>query len=239
MCDPISLIGLALTAGGSVVQGMAARDAEQARASALSAERTRQQGLEQRQTALSNQSQQEMANFGQDQAQRTSDLTQYYQEPVPGDANAASGVVAPEGTSSIAVREMAKQSGQATERGNQDAANLASLRSFGDLLGERMRGVQRTSGNIDQLTGFRRGSNDALAYELDAAQQQGAGKRLIGDILGGAGSIVGGYGAMAGAGTPAVTGLMDRFGMGDDLAGALRRVPGVRNVQSVRTGLLG
>ena len=91
-----------------------------------------------------------------------------------------------------------------------------------NLLGQQMTGIQRNSSNIDQLIGFRRGSSDALTFELDAAAQQGAGKRLLGDILGGAGSLVGGYAAQAGAGSPITTNAIGRIG-GDPLTRSLRR----------------
>lgn len=239
MCDPLSLTALGLSVGGSVMNGMAENQAAKARSAVLDAERTRQRGLESRQSALSDQSQQQMADFTGDQAQRTADLTSYFQEPVAGDANAESGTVAPEGTSSITVREMGKQSQAATDKTNQSAAALAGVRAFGDLLGDKMRGVQRNSSSIDQLTGFRRGSTDALAYELDAAAQKGAGKRFLGDILGGAGSVLGGYGAMAGASNPVVTGMLG--GGTDNLAAALRSAGApARNARTgIFSGLLG
>lgn len=237
MCDPMTLTGLALSAGSSVMNNMAANDAAKARSSALNAERLRQRGMEQKQTALADESQGQLQNFGEDQGQRVSDLAGYFKEPIASDANAEAGMIAPEGTSSITVREMANQSGKATDKANASAENLASLRSFGDLLGDKMRGVQRNSGAIDQMTGMRRGSTDALSFELDAAAQKGAGKRMFADLLGGAGSLVGGYSAMAGAGNPVVTNAMGRLGGGDRLADALRRAGAPAT--NVRSGLLG
>lgn len=239
MCDPLTLTGLALTAGSTVANNMAANEAAKARSSVLDAERTRQMALERRQTGLSDQSLAEMDNFTEDQQTRTSDLTDYFQAPTAGDANEDAGLVAPEGTSSIAVREMDRQSGAARDRTNQNAANLASMRSFGDLLGERMQGIKRNSSVIDQLTGFRRGSSDAMAFEMDAATQKGSGKRLLGDVLGGLGSLVGGYGAMTGAGNPVVTNTMDRFLPGGDRLAAGLRGAGLNGVRSVRGGFLG
>lgn len=193
------LPGLALTVGSTLAQSAAASQAASARSSALQAERTRQKALEQKQSALSSENQQDFATFQGDQDQRTADLTSYYQEPVAADANAEAGTVAPQGTSSITTRELAKQSEKATDKTNQQAASLAALRSFGDLMGDKMRGVQRNSSEIDQLTGFRKGSSDALASELDAASQKGAGMSLLGDVLGGLGSIATNYGALKSA----------------------------------------
>lgn len=238
MCDPLTLTAFALQAGSSVANGMAEREAANARAAALSAERTRQGGMEAQQRALADQSQQSMQDFGGQQEERAADLTQFFQQPIASDANAEAGMVAPEGSSSITVREMDKQSADATGRTNKRGADLARLRSFGDLMGDKMRGVGRNSGEIDQLTGFRGGSTDAMAFELDAASQKGAGKRAFGDLLGGAGAIMGGYAGMAGAANPTVTGMMDRFGLGGDPLAAALRGAGVP-ASNVRRGLLG
>lgn len=238
MCDPLTLTAAALQAGSSIANGMAEREAANARSAALSAERTRQSGMEAQQRALADGSQQSMQDFGGQQQERAADLTQFFQQPVASDANAEAGMIAPEGSSSITVREMNKQSADATDRTNQRGTDLARMRSFGDLMGDRMRGVQRNSGAIDQLTGFRGGSTDALAFELDAAAQKGAGKRALGDLLGGAGAVLGGYAGMAGAGNPVVTRGMDRLGLGGDpLAAALRGAG--QPAMNVRRGLLG
>lgn len=203
MCEPITLIGLGLSAAGSIANGMAANDAAKARASALQAERYRQQGLQDQQTALAQQSQEGFQNMPEQIDARTQELTDYFMAPIGDDPNATAGMVAPEGTSSITVREMDRQSGAAKGRTDAQAASLAKMRSFGDLLGDKMRGVSRNSSAIDQLTGFRRGSTDAMAPELEAAAMAGAGKNTLGDILGGMGSIATGYGNMVGASDPA------------------------------------
>lgn len=235
---PLTLLSLALTAGGAVANNAAANQAAKARSAALDAERTRQQGYEKRQQALAKQGQDEMAEFTPDQEERRLELADYYAEPVTSDANVTAGMVAPEGTSSITVREMANQSANASQRANENAQNLASMRSFGDLLGDRMRGISQNSGQIDQLTGFRRGSQDANALEVDAAMQQGAGKRMLGDILGGLGAVTGGYASMTGASNPVVTNTLDKWAPGGDRLAAALRGSGLNGVVSQR-GLLG
>lgn len=238
--DPFTLflLSTALTAGGTVAQNSAMNDASRARSAALDAERTRQQGMERQQQNLAQQGQDKMADFTQDQDQRKIDLTQFYEAPVAGDANVTAGMVAPEGTSSITTRELGRQSGQASARAGQNAAALASMRSFGDLLGDNMRGIGRASSEIDQLTGFRRGSTDANAFELDAAMQKGGSKRLLGDVLKGAGAVVGGFGNMVGAGNPVITQGLDKWLPGGDRLAAGLRGAGLQNVNSVRTGYL-
>lgn len=236
---PLPLLALALTAGGTVAHASADNQSARARSAALDAERTRQRGMEQRQQNLAQGSQDEMARFTEDQDQRKMDLTQFYEAPLAGDANVTAGMIAPEGTSSITTRELQTQSGNASQRASENAANLASMRSFGDLLGDRMRGMGRASGEIDQLTGFRRGSSDANAFELDAASMQGGNKRLLGDLLKGSGAVLGGYSSMAGAGNPVVTNSIDRWLPGGDRLAAGLRGAGVQNVNSVRGGFLG
>lgn len=239
--DPITiaLLSAALTAGSTIANNSAANEAAKARSAALDAERMRQQSMERRQTDLSQQGQEQMGEFTNDQDDRMTQLAEYFQAPTAGDANETAALASPEGTSSITVREMQKQSGEATGRANENAQNLASMRSFGDLLGDRMRGIGRASGEIDQLTNFRRGSTDANAFELDAAMQQGAGKRMLGDVLGGLGAVTGSYASMTGAGNPVVTNMMDKWMPGGDRLAASLRGAGARNVSSVRGGLLG
>lgn len=69
---PLTLLSLALTAGGAVANNAAANQAAKARSAALDAERTRQQGYEKRQQALAKQGQDEMAEFTPDQEDRKS-----------------------------------------------------------------------------------------------------------------------------------------------------------------------
>ena len=222
MCDPISLAGLALSVGSAVANNAAANEAAAARSSALAAERWRQQGLESQQKKFSDESLEGLSDFSEDQGARAQTLADLYRGPTQTtEANADAGTVAPEGAASITVREMAKQAGAAKGRTDANAQRLANTRAFGDLLGQQMTGIQRNSSNIDQLTGFRRGSSDALTFELDSAAQQGAGKRFLGDLLGGAGALVGGYAAQAGAGNPIITNAIGRIG-GDPLTRSLR-----------------
>lgn len=236
---PLWALSLALTAGGSVAHGLAEREAAKARSAALEAERIRQQAFEQRQTAISQQSQGEMEQFQPDMDERQDQLVDMFTVPTAdAEANEDSGMVAPEGASSITVREMANQAGRVDERAAENAQNMASMRAFGDLLGDRMRGIGRGSAEIDQLTGFRRGSQDASAFEVDAAMQQGAGKRLLGDILKGGGAVLGGFSNMSGAANPVVTNMADRFLPGGDRLAAALRGAGVPGVQSFR-GRLG
>ncbi|AAL44650.1 hypothetical protein EN41_19925 [Agrobacterium tumefaciens] len=60
---------------------------------------------------------------------------------------------------------------------------LGRLRAFGDVLGENSRLQARDASQIGQIGGFKRGSSNVMAYELDAANQKGNGLKLFGDAL--------------------------------------------------------
>lgn len=197
MCDPLTIAGLALTAGSTVANTMANNQAAKARTSALQAERIRQQGLDQEADALNLQSQDRYANVERDQAKKAQELGEYLsaqQTPEPTAAEAL-----PTTNSNITVQEENKQRGQARERTDQNATALANLRSFGELLGGIGREQARDASLIGQIGGFKRGSVDANNYALDAAAQKGAGLRTLGDVMGGVGSIATGAGLTGGS----------------------------------------
>lgn len=79
--------------------------------------------------------------------------------------------------------------GKARAQTNDRAVRLADVRSFGDLLGDISRKQARDAGQIGQIGGFKAGSQGVLPLELDAAAQAGGKAKLLGDVLGGLGSI--------------------------------------------------
>jgi hypothetical protein len=124
-----------------------------------------------------------------------------------GEANTAAASVMPTATNDIVTQEIAKKSGEAKAFTDQQGQALASMRAFGDVLGDTGRLQARDAGKIGQIGGFKRGSADVLPLELDAAAQKGAGLRLLGDILGGVGGIAVNAGLTKG---PRVGGAMGR-----------------------------
>lgn len=208
------IAGLALSGAGTIAQSMALNDAAKARSSALQAERIRQSGHSQQQQAAATASADSMKDFTGDQARSAEELAGYFRDPVAGDANAAAGMIAPEGTSDITVREMANQSAKAKTRTNAQADSLGKLRAFDNTMGSKNRLFKNNASVIDQANSFRRGSQDALAYELEAAAQRGAGKKFLGDLLSGAGSIATSYGAFNAAPNQTLTGLFGGMGRG-------------------------
>ncbi|KQT88883.1 hypothetical protein [Methylobacterium sp. Leaf466] len=118
------------------------------------------------------------------------DLFTKGQGEAPGDVGAGSAPDAlPQSGSNLVVQEQAKQGGKAAAYGQQQGAALGQLRAFGDVMGDASRGQARDAGELGQINGFRQGSSAAVPYELEAANGKGAGFKMLGDILGGAGQI--------------------------------------------------
>lgn len=203
MCDPVTLTGLALTAGSTVVNTIAANKAASAREDVLAAERIRQGQLDREADALNTRSQDRYEGVEGKQEAKARDLSEFFSGPnTAGEANDAAASVMPSDTADITVREMQKQTGAAQDFTSKQAASLANLRSFGDMLGDNARLQARDASLIGQVGGFKRGSSGITPLELDAASQKGAGLRFFGDLLGGAGSLATNYGLTRGGATP-------------------------------------
>lgn len=197
MCDPVTLTGIALTAGSTVINTMANSKAEAARKDALAAERIRQQGYDQEAAALNTQSQDRYTDFGGQQEAKAKDLGDYFAgQQIANTANAGeqASAVMPAATSDITVAEEAKQKAKARAFTDKQGEALGNLRAFGDVLGGIGRLQARDASQIGQIGGFKKGSSDVLKYELDAANHAGDGMKLFGDLL----SLGGGAATSAG-----------------------------------------
>lgn len=188
MCDPLTIAGVALTGAGYVAQNQGARAASRARDSALAAERIRQSGLDQETAALNAQSQDRYQGFQGKQDERRNQLADYF---VQNDAQAAPETqgVLPQSNNVVVNNEISARRGEAREATDKQGEALANLRAFGDLLGSTGRLQGRDAAQIGQIGGFKRGSNNVLALELNAAQQKGAGARGLGEALQGIGGL--------------------------------------------------
>lgn len=199
MCDPLTIAGIALTAGSIVTNSVADGERTRARDNVLVAERMRQQTLDQEAQALNAVSQDRYVNFEPQQQERADQLGDYLQQNVAPDANSAAGTVMPSSSSDIVNDDLDQQQGEAQEYVDQQTGALADLRSFGDLLGETSLMQGRDAGLIGQIGGFKRGSSGVVPFELDHASEAGDGWNLFGDILAGAGSIATGAGLTGGS----------------------------------------
>ena len=196
MCDPTSLIGVALS-GASVVANSAAQSAvAKARSNAMTAERYRQRQYDQEADALNAKSQTSYTGFEGQQAEKGKSLGDYFnQQNLSADDKGAMGAGTPTETqpgvtSNIVLAEQQKQRGKAEAFSNQQGTALGNLRSFGDLMGDLGRSQARDAGYIGQIGGFKKGSSAVLPYELEEANSAGSGLRMLGDIAGAGGKIM-------------------------------------------------
>lgn len=179
----MTIAGIALTAGSTVMNTMAQGKVDKARDDALAAERIRQNGLDQEAKALNVQSQDRYENIDDKREGKAQELGDYFAgQSIQANA-AAEGVNAPPSTNNIVVQEQAKQQGKAKDFTNKQGAALGELRSFGDLLGGISREQARDATQVGVLGGFKRGSSNVVPYELEEANSAGDGLKMFGDLL--------------------------------------------------------
>ena len=215
MCDPLTLGGIALSAGSMLVNNMAESRVAKAREGAMTAESIRQRKLDQEAEALNAASRNQYKDFGEQQDAKAADVAEFFRQQnqaIP-QTEAAPTETMPSSASNIVVQEQKKQAAKAKAYGDQQADAMGALRSFGDLLGDTSRVQARNAADIGTIGGFKRGSSAILPLELEAANQKGAGLRLFGDLLSGAGGVATSAGLSKGG--------YDIFGLG-----------GASNVQS-------
>lgn len=240
MCDPITIAGLALTAGATVANTMAQNKVAKARSQVMEAERIRQNQYDQEAQALNTQSQDRYKTFGPDMEKRGAELGGYFaNQTMPAtDVTGAPTEIMPQTDSTITVQETGKQKSDAAKYTGQQAQALGNLRSFGDYLGGVSRQQAREAGLIGQIGGFKKGSSEVTPFELDAAGHKGDSLKMLGDVLQFAGGAATGKGlqgdwATVGAGTNPVTlgGAADPWGTMRSVT--TRAVPTPRPFRSV------
>jgi len=210
MCDPLTIAGLALSAGSAAANSAAESRVAHARTAALSTERARQNGLDQQAEAINTQSQDRFKNLDQQTADKGAQLGDYFASqstPMPTAAEALPSA----GGSNITVQEEDKQRAKAAAMTGATGHALGELRSFGDVLGGLSRQQAQDASAVGQIGGFKTGSSNVLPYELDAANAKGNGLKMLGDILGGLGSVATSAGLTGGT----------LFGMGAPKAASL------------------
>lgn len=201
MCDPLVIAGLALSAGSAVVNSIAANADAKARDSVLAAERMRQQSYDREVDALNNQARDRYVGFVPQMEQTADNLGDYLSSRVgpSEDVNAVPSAL-PSSTSGVVNQERAKQTDEAQDYVDQQVGALASMRSFGDLLGDISLMQGRDARSVGTIGGFKRGSQNLVPIELNEAAKAGDNWRLFADILGGAGSAATSYGIGGGSG---------------------------------------
>jgi len=197
MCDPLTIAGIAMSVGSSVVNAVASNKVQAARNDAMAAERIRQNTFDKEAAAVNTTSQDRYQNFDAKVAEGSQQLGDYISNQTAPEAQASEALPSA-GASNITVQEEAKQKAKAKASTNASGKALGELRAFGDVLGDTSRLQARDAGQVAQIGGFKTGSSNVLPYELEAANNKGAGLKLFGDLLGGVGSVATSAGMMGG-----------------------------------------
>lgn len=206
MCDPLTIAGVTLSGLSAAASASANSSVMKARDDALNAERIRQRGYQQETAAINARAQDRYEGYDKKQGDRAKELADYFtgQEAAP--VNETGPVALPASSSNITVSATNQAKAKAKAFTDKTGTALGELRSFGDLMGDLSRSTARDAGYIGQVGGFMKGSSNVVPYELEAANGKGAGMRLLGDILGGAGKI-GTAAGLSGANLPGLSGM--------------------------------
>ena len=185
MCDPMTIAGVAMTAGSIGLNTMAASRTAKAQGVAMQRQLAGQQQLDAEAQAVNQQSLARYGGFAQGQEGRANELSSFYgsnRAPI----NAGAGLPT---SSNVAIQnEVAKQQSAADAYGAQQDAALGKLRSFGDYLAQQNRGQARDASLIGQIGSFKTGLASTLGYDLQAASMKGQGLQTAGSLLGALGS---------------------------------------------------
>lgn len=176
------LLPLLFTAGSTIANTVAANQQTRAQASAMEAERIRQRQFDQESAAIAQAGMDRFQNTGEQKAERAdtlADLFQQTQNAEPTEAVAA----LPQSDSNLVVNNDAARSSEARARTDAQGQRRADMLSFSDLFGDFARAQGRDSSQLSLLGSLRRGSQNVLPLELQAAQQRGQGLRLLGDLF--------------------------------------------------------
>jgi hypothetical protein len=188
MCDPLTIAGVALSAGSAVANNAAANQQARAQANAMAAERSRQRMLDDEARGVNQRSQNRFEDIeGQQEEKRTQLVDEF-----SGEANRGAEVIAaalPRSSSNITMQNDERERGRASEFADQQGDALARMRSFADLFGGIGRGMAQDGSELGMIGGFKRGSQGVLPFELESAAMKGQGLRNAADIMGGLGSI--------------------------------------------------
>lgn len=216
MCfDPVTMaiIGGVAMAGGAGMQFMGQKKADNALNSTFNRERQRQKAFEAEQNAkfedslASTEAVTDPAKAAQAAAAREAALMAATKSAAP----AAEGYLPGAGSAPAIVAKAGEQAGAKADAATANlAAALGRLGGVNDQLFQNNINIGRNSQAIDQLSGFRRNSLDALDAEMRAAQEKGKTLRALGSLaqtIGGAmlTSGINPIGGTAGAGSGGIT----------------------------------
>lgn len=224
MCDPLTIAGAALSAGGIAANSIGQSQAASASNRAYEQERQRQAALRQEAATVQAHSDQIYQGFAGKQADRAADLTTYLrsnQLPAQGagtTVEAPTGGASAGGAGNITTQGETAQRAKADAFAGQQADALGQMRSLGDLLGTSALTQARDASQIGQIGNFMRGSASILPSELNAASHAGDTFRTLGGLASGLGRV----GISAGIGGNSISSL---FGGGAASGANVASVP--------------
>lgn len=195
MCDPLSIGGLALAAGSTGLGMVGAQKQADARDDAMQAEFARQDRYSEGAMQAFDQSLGEYQDPAQDLAAKKAERRESLEGAVTG-GSGGPGIPLPGSTPEVVKSEIARRMVEALDEGKAEARRMADLGAFGAWQQDTGRAVNQNQTEIGKYANFSRGSSGVLPQELQDANQEGAGFRFAGDILGAAGSAANMAGSM-------------------------------------------
>jgi hypothetical protein len=204
MCDPLTVAGVAMSAGSMLMNQQAAARVQRAQNDAMEAERIRQRGFDGERDPINTGARQRYENFEGQRQTKSQALGDYFANNVaPATGQSAAPAETPTtvgaGAGNVVVdQQLADAMQRARAYGTQQDQALGNLRAFGDVLGDISVKQGRDAGQIDTINRFSKRSSELLPGELEAAKSKG-GSGLFGDILNLGGRVAIGAG-LAGVG---------------------------------------
>lgn len=190
MCDPLTIAGAALSAGGIAANSIGQSQVAAASNRAAAAESARQANLRQEAAAVQAHSNSLYEGFAGKQADRAGTLaTALNAVRLPAQGSPSTTIEAAPTGSNITTQGEASQRSRADAYGAQQAGALADMRSFGDLLGTTALAQGRDAGQIGQIGNFMKGSASVLPMELNAASHAGDTFKTLGGLADGLGKV--------------------------------------------------
>lgn len=191
MCDPLTIAGLALTAGSFVTSAFANNQVEDARSKVALAETTRQEDLQRRAIgkvdAATERFTPEILNQGIEQAAQA--RTDRLQNNAEGAGDQSPNDLPLTASAPRIVRETAaRELNKGLEEGKSFAARLGRLGAFGENQFQNRLDLGRLSETLGQIGTESRNSAAITPLEFQTANRRGDTLGGISDILGGLGS---------------------------------------------------
>lgn len=192
MCGIGAIAGLALSAGSAAANMAAQNQIDKARADAIRKENERQDRFDQRGEIINDSARGRFDDALAKAGRKQKGVDKFFRQAGKGDKRAL-GDILPKSSNPVLVRDAKAKAGATTKYTRQQGKALAGLRSFGDVMGDINSRFARDAMALGQIGSFQRGSQAVLPLELEAANEKGQKLQLLGDILGGVGSLAGNF----------------------------------------------